>query len=155
MALSRITERVTSDDHADHVSGDTVIRCDDLVWSARISADSTSLFRCELVPTMTAFVSKLLLWCRPTAVIRRVVAVVVDAIKRPLMLMSRRSGTHVSEEVFKLLPAVADSDASTTVVCKAMLLRVVATCKHLIPDEVFRGLDVCFGHPQILVQGRA
>jgi hypothetical protein len=36
-----------------------------------------------------------------------------------------------------------------------MLLRVVAACKHLIPDEVFRGLDVCFGHLQILVQGRA
>lgn len=65
----------------------------------------------------------------PSAVLGRVVAVVVDAIKRT----SRRARTHVCKEVLEGLPSVADSNASPSVSTKPRVRDSVASRPHGFP----------------------
>src|SRR4051812_15268100 len=69
---------------------------------------------------------------RPAAVARLVVAVVVDAVERPV----RRPLPHVAEEVLEGIPALADRDASPAVALVAGGVRGVAAVAHRAPRGV-------------------
>ena len=99
------------------------------------SASSASLYLTPSMVTNTVLllVSLLLFLGRPTTIVRRVVPVVVDAIKR----CSFWARPHVGEEVrIGVPPAVAHGDASATVVAKVMVCWRVAAAKHSLPDAV-------------------
>jgi hypothetical protein len=66
----------------------------------------------------------------PSAIIRRVWPVVVNAAERNV----RRLLSHVGEKVFETVkPSIANLDAASTVVFVALCVRVVATGEHLHP----------------------
>jgi len=89
-------------------------------------------------PTTRTPVVGLLLAGRPAAVRRAISLVIVDSIKR----QSRRAFTHVSKEVFKHLPPLANSDTTLRVVFR--FLRAIAARSHKQPRAVSRcaGLTV-------------
>lgn len=92
---------------------------------------------CDTVPgdeSVSTSVSRLLFRCRPSAVFRAVVAVVVDAVKR------RAGGPRadIGKKVFKgLQPAVADFDAAASVVLVFFVLNITAPLFHHAPCSVF------------------
>src|SRR3990167_79636 len=71
----------------------------------------------------------------PFAVLRRVGAIVVDAIQR---VLGRRLTAHISQEVLERVhPAVADDNTSASIVGERGVLRVIATLLHGTPGVVF------------------
>lgn len=87
---------------------------------------------------ITAPIVALLFLCRPTTVLGRVRAVVVDTIKR----VPRWARPHVGVEVCKrVAPAVADLDAPPAIVSVVRMLRVQAPRFHGHPRPVFACAD--------------
>jgi len=91
------------------------------------------LGNCQLEAIMfqestVAAVGVLLVLCRPTAVLWRIGAIVVNAVKRCVL----GAFAHICKEVGEApFPAIADDNASTTVARIAIGIRVVATLFHL------------------------
>src|SRR5215475_1320110 len=83
-------------------------------------------------PTI-ALVSRLLGHGCPSAILRAVALVVINALKcrawRPL--------AHMRKEVFKREPTLTDLDAAATVARKAIVIWVAAACQHCAPHIVF------------------
>lgn len=76
--------------------------------------------------------------CCPSAVLRLVVPVVVDAVDR---VRVARSSPHVFEEAFVgSLPAFTDTDPTRAVVLEELVFRVRATRQHVRPGTVLRRL---------------
>ena len=119
MALS-FSPRIAPDDHPDHVAGDAVVCRDHAVRTARVIADRDGLLGGQPIPGMRSFVFELLLSGRPLAVLRRVIAVIVDALNGPFVLFANRARPHVGKEAFEAAPSLADLDAPTTVVVKRL-----------------------------------
>lgn len=65
----------------------------------------------------------------PAAVVRLVVAVVVDSLKRE----SRRLLAHVAKKVYELLPSFADLNAAITVVLELLVVRIRTPLQHCAP----------------------
>ncbi len=80
-------------------------------------------------------VSALLGACCPAAILRAVVAIVVDAINR---MLRGGASPHVQEKHCEVFPSIADSDAASTVVHVLGRGRVAATGAHPLPDDVLR-----------------
>jgi hypothetical protein len=79
-------------------------------------------------------VSDLLGFSCPSAVLRKVAFVVVNAINR---VLRGRGFTHVRQKRLKVIkPSVAHRDASATVVMESMVARVMATSLHAAPSVV-------------------
>jgi len=83
----------------------------------------------------------------PSAVFRRIRAVIVDAlqaVKRPIPACPNRTRTHVGEEVFKLQPTLANLNPAPTI----QLVRAGAfsktTVEHAGPNCAFR---ICASEP--------
>ena len=70
----------------------------------------------------------------PAAVLRSVVAVVVDAVQR----QCRGPLAHVLEKIGECLPSLANADPSFPVVSKFLAIRIEASSLHRSPDAVFR-----------------
>lgn len=91
-------------------------------------------FTVECQQSVVAPVVGLLFGGCPSAVIRRVVAVVVDAIKPS----ARRRITHVGiESCERFAPSVADADATRTVANEGRVFFAVAAAQHAAPCAVF------------------
>jgi hypothetical protein len=74
----------------------------------------------------------------PSAIIRRVVAVVVDAINRKMRAWPT---THIRQKVCEtLLPSLANFNSPSAVIGKCMIVRISASSLHCLPNEVFRML---------------
>ena len=87
----------------------------------------------RLNPSGTAsLVHALLVACGPAAVVRFVVAVIVDAIQRVAWGWTL---THVSEERRVVHPPATHGDASASVVGVVAVFRVQASAFHPIPDS--------------------
>lgn len=113
--------------------------------SCRMNLRSTSEFndRYTVERRHTIAVQHLLLTCRPTAILRRIPARVIDAING--MFRARRR-THISEERFeRRVPARADGDAPAAVASIPIVLRIAAALDHSGPAFVLArfGPTVC------------
>lgn len=76
------------------------------------------------------------MWKRPAAVLRRVIAIVVDAVNGVFAAWAR---SHVSKEVFKRSPALADRNAARLVVAEVLAVRVRGAIKDAGPNTVLGG----------------
>lgn len=85
-------------------------------------------------------VSVLRFACRPSAIARFVTSAVVNSVNGKA---SARTAAHISDEVFKAVPALANLNSASAVVGKRPVLRVIAALKHRVPNLVFRN----FGKP--------
>jgi hypothetical protein len=85
--------------------------------------------------TSTPTVKCLLLSGCPATVGRLVVAIVVDTFNsHPVLWL-----THIfNESFYRLIPAITDSDASTTVMVVVLIVGVLASGSHRAPDLVGR-----------------
>lgn len=83
--------------------------------------------------TVSPGVSGLFLHGGPSAIVRVVACIVVDALYR---VSWRRRISHVSVEGFKGLPVIAYGDASSAVARKARDGSQFATSPHVLPDAV-------------------
>lgn len=80
-------------------------------------------------------VVQLNIWRGPSAILRLVIAIVVDTIKR---MSVRWSQSHVGQKVFEgTAPPFAHSDASSSVAPIGWPVRVFATRAHVRPCDVF------------------
>ena len=86
-------------------------------------------------------VSVLFLASCPSAVLWRVVSIVVDAVKR----LSFRFFTHVCEEVIKLIPPFTNSNSSASIVWKGFVSWIKASSPHCDPNIVNSGTGVSMG----------
>lgn len=91
---------------------------------------------------VVAFVARLLGECRPSAILGRVRAVVVDALKAVHGAFRHYAGwfwSHVCVEVLKRVhPAIADADTSRAVVLVRGILWIRAALFDAQPDAVLR-----------------
>ncbi len=80
-------------------------------------------------------VSLLLLAATPFAILRRVIAVVVDSVQR----VSIWARPHVSNEIGKtVLPSIANSNSSAAVITPLRIIRLSAAIQHPLPNIVKR-----------------
>ena len=80
-----------------------------------------------------ALVSSLLASRSPSAILWRVVPVVVDAIKR----QTGRTLPHVGKEILEFQPSLTHRDTSPAVIIELTDIRVPATPQHCSPNPVF------------------
>lgn len=85
-------------------------------------------------PNISSHVARLLFRCRPSAVRRLVVSIVVYAVER---VFRRWAISHVCQKIFKLEPPAADRYSTSTVIAKSFGARLVAATNHVAPDSVF------------------
>ena len=98
--------------------------------TSRLIAFAFQLYRPFVVVLLTA--------CSPSAILRRIRAIVVDPINR---VFWRGLWSHVSKKVTKRLsPSVTHSNAPTTVVAIPFLIGVSASLYHGVP----RSIQLCF-----------
>jgi hypothetical protein len=67
--------------------------------------------------------------CRPPAVFRRIVPIVIDAIER----VARRPLAHIRQKVPKIFPSLANADPSTAVEMETALFLITAPLFHIKP----------------------
>lgn len=72
---------------------------------------------------------------RPTAVVRRVAFIVVDAIQR---MVGRRPIAHVRDKCSDIIPSLANGDAPTAVVLEGVIVRVRTPPMHMHPCRIER-----------------
>lgn len=85
---------------------------------------------------IVASVVRLLIPCRPTAILLAVRAICVNPVER---VARRRAGSHVSQELTKgLVPWLAYRDASTAVPLIGLMVHVSASGTSLHPGAVLR-----------------
>jgi hypothetical protein len=80
-----------------------------------------------------SLIQGLLASCGPSTVLRRVRAVVVDAVEA---MSIRRTYAHVREELFECVPSAVDRDTSASVVVKGGAPLIAASVQHLRPGVV-------------------
>src|SRR5439155_1595276 len=85
----------------------------------------------------------LFLGCRPSAVPRFVVPIVVDPVDAQILW----PWPHVSQEVLKFLPSFTHSNSSTSVALPLLSFRVFTSEAHGVPDSIFGGLASMLGAP--------
>lgn len=89
-------------------------------------------FSTKLYPAIIAFVNRLFSQCRPSAVVGRVRAVVVDTVNA---MPWRRLGSHISQErLVALSPAFADGYAAAAI---PAIVRIAAPRDNAAPASVF------------------
>lgn len=82
-------------------------------------------------------VADLFFLCRPSAILGRIMAVVIDPIDA---VFSGRPKSHVGQESTEVLhPSVADRDATAAINRIPQCVRIQATRVHSFPDAIFRG----------------
>lgn len=91
--------------------------------------------------TIPAIISLLLLWCGPSAVLRRIALAVIDAVEG----VTFRSRADIRDEVEKPLrvrfsPTVAYCYSSAAVILELLKIRIIATTKHSVESTVERVL---------------
>ncbi len=79
--------------------------------------------------TIRSLITGLFFSCRPSAILRGIVTIVVDALDA---VLGRRI-THVGIEVFKRLPTLADLNATRTVVMVRGAARILTSVFHTSP----------------------
>jgi hypothetical protein len=80
-----------------------------------------------------ALVSGLLEVGRPSAIVRLVVTIIVDAVKR----QARWSCSHISIEVLETVdPSFTNADTSTAIILVRLMVSVVASTFHADPSPV-------------------
>jgi hypothetical protein len=84
-------------------------------------------------PSVSSIVG-LLLWCRPSAILRIVVTIVVSSIQH---VQIGWPITHVGSEVPEINPPVAHDNSSTSVVSIFRVVRIPATGQHGLPNPIF------------------
>ena len=82
-----------------------------------------------------SLIGSLLFSGSPAAILRRVIPVVVDAVKRQMFCWP---SAHVCQEVFEGMPATADANAAASVILETFHVGIAAPCMHRLPDAVFR-----------------
>lgn len=79
-------------------------------------------------------IALLLSLCRPSTIVRRISAIVVDAINR----VSVWARPHVCQEVFVRMPAFTERNATPAILMKPRALGVAASREQARPHDVFR-----------------
>ena len=97
-----------------------------------------------------SLIGSLLFSGSPAAILRRVIPVVVDAVKRQMFCWP---SAHVCQEVFEGMPATADANAAASVVLEEFMVRILTALHHVDPCDVLgclsaRGVAV-FLHPMV------
>ena len=82
-------------------------------------------------------VAHLFIACRPSTILRGVVAVVITAIDRVLL---GRPLAHIREEVLEGLPAIAYGDSAPSIVLVRGMTRTLTTLFHITPCTVLWGI---------------
>ena len=83
----------------------------------------------------------------PSAIVRLVITVIVDAVNR---VRRRRTVAHVSEEVLERVPSFADCDTSSSVISIGAIARVKTAVSQCSPSSIFSRVrsmvsPCCFG----------
>ena len=139
MVLIKLAPGISANDHANHVSGDTVVSCNNAIRSSWVATNITHLFRCQSIPAMASFVEKLFSACRPFTIRRKVAEVIVNSFNSPVPFWSWWTWPHVGKEVsesFWSAPAFADSDAAGTIAVEVGVVWFAPTM-HRVPNEIF------------------
>ena len=76
----------------------------------------------------------------PRTVISRVTARIVSAFDS---VLRRRTRTHVSQELLEVIPLLADSNSSPTIVSEVWRVWIIATASHILPDAVLHRSLAC------------
>ena len=76
------------------------------------------------------------LFISPSAIFRRVVSVIIDAIK---CVFRRRSAAHIGKKFFVGIPSLANLDSATSPVFKSQGVGIIASLSHKDPSEVLFG----------------
>jgi hypothetical protein len=97
--------------------------------------ESSSLERKESVPSRVPLLFSI---CRPTAVVRFVISIVVNAVER---VVGRWAKTHIGEECFEDSPSFADFNSSASVFREARMVSSEASFSHVYPRLEFRLVD--------------
>lgn len=96
--------------------------------------------KCSVVMRKPSIISRVVglgFWCRPSAVLWCVVAIVVDAVET---VTGRRLRSHVLDEVLeRSLPSLADFDSAPPIAVVVRAFLVGAPVDHAVPADVFRG----------------
>lgn len=108
-------------------------RCDTEVLRPLHHVHGLATPREDVLVATRASVGELHVLRRPTAVVRGVIAVTVDAVEG---VRERRPRAHVGEERREVVPPGADADTPPAVVAEPRRTRVTATSAHLEPDDV-------------------
>jgi len=88
-----------------------------------------------MTPTLRSSISTILGSCRPAAVSEFVVPIDVYSVE----VHSRRTFSHVCEEVYKNEPSFANGDSSTAVAFPTSAFRIAASSKHVGPSSIGAG----------------
>jgi hypothetical protein len=72
----------------------------------------------------------------PSAIARLVIAIIVDAIKRPFAWFIRRSWPHVGDKVLEAMPAGADPYRAPTIQVVPVIARIIAPLDHPAPYPI-------------------
>lgn len=80
-------------------------------------------------------ITSLLFRCSPFTVFRTVIAVIIATLYR---MVARRSRAHVTIENDKIFPAFANTYVSATIICKPLLVIILATLLYSLPNFIFR-----------------
>lgn len=96
---------------------------------------------------IVAAIARLGCVCRPSAIVRRVGTIVINALDRMFTEASHLwSRSHIRVEVLKrLAPAVTNHDATATIVVIRRIVRVVASLNNRQPDVVLRRMPLSVG----------
>lgn len=89
--------------------------------------------RMRLTTTASATVIRLRLSVRPSTVAGLVVAIIINSIER---IFRSRSRSHVGKETLERSPTLTDSDPTAAIVRKRMIIRILATLPHRIPERI-------------------
>ncbi len=89
-----------------------------------------------------ASISRLLDICRPYRILGRIRSIIVETLQG---VIGARSIPHVGPEVLKDLPSVTDSNTSTSISRKGMVIDVATSFPHADPDGIGRCLLTGFG----------
>lgn len=85
----------------------------------------------------TASIARLLDGCRPSTILRRVVAIGIDAVQAVI----RWARSHIAQECGeRFQPRVTHSDPASAVAREAVVVRIVATCLRVSPRAIFLAL---------------
>ncbi len=90
----------------------------------------------ELYKDVLALVVVLLKACRPTAIVRFIVPVIVDAVDA---VLRRRARTHVGIEICEVVPSLTDLDPAPAIVGELVIGGVDAALADATPDAPFGG----------------
>lgn len=85
-------------------------------------------------PAATTTIVSLLLGCCPSAILRRVRAIVVDSVKAVIF---GRTSAHVRKERLEIKPPFAHLYSSTAIVGVCVIVWVAAAILHCVPNGIF------------------